>query len=139
MATGSPIEQLRAWLRRFEESPYKGAILATIVIHLLNLADAVFTMHWIENGEAYEFNPLMNFAFELGSYGFLFTKIAIVLICLSIFWWKIKHRLARIGAYVLMVVYAIVVSLHLTYFLKPDLHVGKWLSNVPIPIEQVED
>lgn len=80
-------------------------------IFLLNVADAFFTMLWLERGGK-EANPVMDFFLDIGPWAFLAQK------CLVVGFWLIllvvhkNFRFARIGLYASFVIYAVLLLVH---------------------------
>lgn len=79
----------------------------------LNLADAAFTIGWIELGLAQEANPMMAYLLELHPLSFLVTKMGLVVLALFLLLKRAEHRLAQVGAAMLFVVYVALFHYHL--------------------------
>lgn len=57
--------------------PKKKDIFLALALYVLNVSDALFTLHFVSNG-AGELNPAMEFLLSLGSIHFLAFKIVVV-------------------------------------------------------------
>ena len=85
--------------------------LLTIII-ILNLFDAIFTINWIERGEANEANPLMNL---LISQPVLFVCVKTTLVGLGCYllWGRHRRPIAVVGIVLVFVVYYAILLHHL--------------------------
>ena len=83
-----------------------------LLILVLNLLDAFFTLRWIQQGGA-EANPFMAYMLELGDGFFLAEKCFVVGIWLIILTVHKNFRLAQIGLYGLAVVYSLLLAGHI--------------------------
>lgn len=63
--------------------PNKEDVSLGIILYLLNVVDAFFTIYWIGNG-AIELNPLMAFFINLGTLYFLIVKIPLAAVMVAI-------------------------------------------------------
>lgn len=85
----------------------------TIVLFLLNFADAVLTIYWVRNGFATEGNALMASLLDMGNVPFLSVKMMIGAATAIILWrWK-NLRVAQYGLTVALAVYFGVMAVHL--------------------------
>jgi len=66
-------DQIGVYVDRFGP----GILLLSLIIILLCCADAVFTLHLINVGTVYEFNPLMRWSMDQGAHFFLSLKIGL--------------------------------------------------------------
>jgi len=78
-------------------------IVATFV---LNVADAVLTLHWIFGGHAAEANPLMDRLIHMDPTVFMTTKLMLVALG-SVLLWRLRERRAAVFA---------IFALFLTYY-----------------------
>lgn len=62
------------------------------ILFLLNVADGVFTILWVETGIAFESNPTMAFLLQQGPLIFMFAKI---LGCATVVWLLWKNRISK--------------------------------------------
>jgi len=84
-----------------------------VVILVLNLMDAFFTLQWVHRGGA-EANPFMAYMLELGDGFFLAQKCFVVGIWLIILTVHKNFRLAQIGLYSLAAIYTVLLAGHIT-------------------------
>lgn len=85
----------------------------TIVLFLLNFADAVLTIYWVRNGFATEGNMLMASLLDMGNAPFLTVKVMIGAATAMILWrWK-NLRVAQYGLSIALAVYLGVMAVHL--------------------------
>lgn len=90
------------------------AIIICSLIFLLNLFDTISIHLLISLGLVKEANPLMNFL--IAHYGFIsfyFVKIIIGLLVFILFIKYWKDRFCKIGSYVLLLIYSLVVIHHI--------------------------
>jgi hypothetical protein len=85
-------------------------------VFLLNVGDAFFTMLWLERG-GQEANPVMAFFLDIGPGAFLVQKCLIVGFWLLILVVHKNFRFARVGLYVTLVVYGILMLVHFSIIL----------------------
>ena len=91
-----------------------------VLILVLNLLDAFFTLQWIQRGGA-EANPFMAYMLELGDGFFLAQKCFVVGIWLIVLTVHKNFRLAQIGLYSLAAIYALLLVGHITLITQvPD-------------------
>ena len=83
-------------------------ILLFLVL-LLNIADAILTSAFVGNAVAVEMNPLMGALLEYGIAPFVFVKLLVIVLSLSVLWKYRKKRIARIGAALCVFTYAILI------------------------------
>ena len=79
---------------------------------LLNVLDAFFTLIWVKGGGG-ERNPLMDRLLRSGDQAFLNVKLFVAGVA---FVWLMAHknfRLARIGLWLLLVIYAAILLYHI--------------------------
>ena len=86
-------------------------VMLLMTIFLLNVGDAFFTMLWLARGGK-EANPVMDFFLDIGPGAFLVQKCIVVGIWLLILLIHKNFRLARIGLYASLVVYALLMLVH---------------------------
>jgi hypothetical protein len=80
-------------------------------IFIMNVGDAFFTMIWLSRG-GQEANPVMDFFLEIGPGAFLVQKCIVVGIWLVALLVHKNFRFARIGLYISLVAYAILMLIH---------------------------
>lgn len=85
----------------------------TIVLFLLNFADAVLTIYWVRNGFATEGNALMASLLDLGDTPFLLVKMMIGAAAAIILWYGKSLRIAQYGLSIALVAYIGVMAVHL--------------------------
>jgi hypothetical protein len=83
-----------------------------VAIFLLNVFDAVFTLAWLQRGGS-EANPLMDFLIRAGDSVFLIQKCFVVGIWLLVLVVHKNFRFARLGMWMLFVLYAAILVYHL--------------------------
>jgi len=87
-------------------------VLLLVVIFVLNICDAFFTMIWLQRGGG-EANPFMNWLLGLGDNAFLIQKCFIVGLWLLLLLVHKNFRLARIGLWSAFGVYSLLILYHL--------------------------
>ena len=65
------------------------------IIIVLNLLDACATIIWVESGLAYEANPLMRYLLDISPALFLFFKLLLVNLGISLLWIYRENTFAR--------------------------------------------
>jgi hypothetical protein len=94
-------------LRSFE------AGLGALVV--LNLADALFTLGWVETGLATEANPVMAGALNLGPGLFIASKVALVGLAAAMLYRNRDRAVARLALVPVAVLYALVGGGHVGF------------------------
>ena len=84
-----------------------------VLILVLNLMDAFFTLQWVQRGGT-EANPFMAYMLELGDGFFLAQKCFVVGIWLIILTAHKNFRLAQVGLYSLAGIYTILLAGHIS-------------------------
>ena len=88
--------------------------LLILLIFVLSLLDAVFTLVWIDAGLAVEANPILSRLLEYGKFSFISTKILMTGIgCAFLFWAKSKSKAARFAIWTIFIIYCVVTGYHL--------------------------
>lgn len=82
-----------------------------VTIFMLNIGDAFFTMRWLARGGK-EANPFMDFFLDIGPGAFLAQKCLIVGFWLLILLVHKNFRFARMGLYVSLAVYVVLMLVH---------------------------
>ena len=78
---------------------------ALFLVLILNIFEAVLTSFVVSNALAIEMNPLMGAVLELGIAPFIFIKLGIIVLSLSVLW-KYRHiKLAQVGTNICLFVY----------------------------------
>jgi len=77
----------------------------------MNVGDAFFTMLWLDRGGE-EANPVMDFFLDIGPWAFLVQKCVVVGVWLVVLLVHKNFRFARIGLYVSLAAYAILMLIH---------------------------
>ena len=80
-----------------------------LLVLLLNILDAAFTSVVVGNALAVEVNPLMGALLDYGIAPFVFVKLLVIVLSLSVLWKYRKKRIARIGAALCVFTYAILI------------------------------
>ncbi len=89
----------------------KRDVALLLTVFLLNVADAFFTMLWLERGGR-EANPVMDFFLDIGPSAFLIQKCLVVGAWLLLLLVHKNFRFARLGLYASLVVYAVLMVIH---------------------------
>jgi hypothetical protein len=84
-----------------------------LLLFLLNLFDAVFTVFWVRNGFASEGNYLMSTLLEMGDMPFLGVKILVGAITAIVLWHWSSFKLARYGLAITITLYTALMMVHL--------------------------
>ena len=89
--------------------------LHTIValVLVLNVADVVLTIVWLETGTAVEANPIMNEFYGISPVAFAACKITLVSIGSYFLWTRRSHPLSVIALFVAFFVYYMIFVYHL--------------------------
>jgi len=87
-----------------------GYILVFLII--LNCFDAFATLYWVNNGIAYESNPLMQEWLDVGNIAFIFVKTVLVFLCALCLWHLRMRPLARLLSTVALIVYVCIFIIH---------------------------
>jgi hypothetical protein len=82
-----------------------------LTIFIMNVGDAFFTMLWLDRG-GQEANPVMDFFLGIGPGAFLIQKCIVVGIWLVALLVHKNFRFARIGLYISLVAYGILMLIH---------------------------
>ena len=82
-----------------------------LTIFIMNVGDAFFTMLWLDRGGK-EANPVMDFFLDIGPGAFLIQKCIVVGIWLVALLVHKNFRFARIGLYISLVAYGILMLIH---------------------------
>jgi len=86
-------------------------VLLVVVILLLNVVDALCTLAWLGRG-GMEGNPLMQWVLNAGAEFFLFQKCIVAAVWLIILLVHKNFRIARLGLWMLLVVYGTLALYH---------------------------
>ena len=86
-------------------------LLLVLGIFFLNIFDAFCTLIWLQRGGS-EGNPLMDLAIQAGDSVFLFQKCIVAGLWLLVLLVHKNFRIARIGLWVLLVVYGVLAAYH---------------------------
>lgn len=84
-----------------------------LLIVMLSLVDAWFTLHAVQDGRAVEANPLMNTLLQYHAGSFIGVKMTLTALGCLLLWSKRTHRLARKASYVLAGCYCLLTVYHL--------------------------
>ena len=82
---------------------------------ILNLADAVFTLWWINAGHATEANAFMRQLVDHGAIPFVLAKIALVSLGGVFLWGRRTHALAVVAIFLAFLVYYLVLLYHIQF------------------------
>jgi hypothetical protein len=82
-----------------------------LTVFIMNVGDAFFTMLWLDRGGK-EANPVMDFFLDIGPGAFLIQKCVMVGAWLVVLLVHKNFRFARIGLYVSLVAYAVLMLVH---------------------------
>lgn len=84
-----------------------------LLIVMLSLVDAWFTLHAIHDGRATEANPFMNHVLMHHTWTFIITKMTLTTMGVFILWRKRWHQLAQKASYWLAGGYCLLTVYHL--------------------------
>jgi hypothetical protein len=87
--------------------------LIVVLVTVLNVADAVFTVAWVGAGRATELNPLMRWLVEDHPVAFVVLKTALVLLATVLLWRYRQRPLAVIGLFAAFILYYWITVHHL--------------------------
>lgn len=90
---------------------------AAAALLVLNLADAVFTLTFLQLGVAREANPLMRLAYEASPVGFMLVKLSIVHGGTWLLWLHRSSSAGRLALNAGVLLYAAIVAYHCTFLL----------------------
>ena len=100
---------------RFSERIFAWLLVLLIV---LNFTDAFCTLYWIAEGFATEANPLMKKWLQISDKAFIFIKMFIAVMSSVLLWIARKNKLAHILVFLIILLYAYVLIIHLDIALK---------------------
>ena len=80
------------------------------LVFILNVLDAAFTSLVVSSSLAEEANPLMQVLLDQGIFPFVFVKLLITVLSILVLWKYRKTLLARVGAWVCVIIYSILIS-----------------------------
>jgi hypothetical protein len=111
-----PLRRSRNGRRRSDHSGYvdrysRRDVALILTIFVLNVGDAFFTMLWLDRG-GHEANPIMDFFLGIGPSAFLIQKCVVVGIWLVALLVHKNFRFARIGLYISLVAYSVLMLVH---------------------------
>lgn len=86
-----------------------------ITLLLLNLADGLFTLTYLQLGVAYEANPIMRAAYEFSPLGFMAMKLLVVNLGVAVLCWFRTSRFAQWALKASVFVYAVILVWHLAF------------------------
>jgi len=95
-----------------------------ILTVIFNFIDATLTLGWVLAGYAVEANPLMASALDLGPTAFMFAKIAVVNLGLTMLWLQRKKTWVRAAALAILGLYSYVMMIHAFFIL--DIILGRF-------------
>ena len=90
---------------------------AAAALLVLNLADGVFTLTFLQLGIAQEANPLMRLAYESSPLGFMLLKLSIVHGGIGLLWLHRSSSAGRLALHAGVLLYAAIVAYHCTFLL----------------------
>lgn len=96
---------------RYVDQYSRRDLILVLTIFVLNVGDAFFTMLWLARGGR-EANPIMDFFLDIGPVAFLIQKCIVVGIWLVVLLVHKNFRFARIGLYISLVAYAVLMLTH---------------------------
>ena len=83
-----------------------------IVLVILNFADAILTLHWIDQGIAQEANPLMRAWIQISPDLFIAIKITLVILGTALLWICRKNKLAYWAGIFCLSIYSLIIFIH---------------------------
>ena len=105
---------MRADGTRFERIRTNSTLLIAGLLVLLNFADAVLTLLWVDIGVAEEANPLWRDLIDASPVLFMAAKLALVMSCVVVLLRFREHALAKWGLTGTFGAYALLFGWHLT-------------------------
>ncbi len=95
----------------------RSAILMTLLVAVMNIADALLTLFWISKGMAKEANPIMDALIQESPWLFLAGKGLLIVVGLALLLRFCRSYLAVGGLLLAFGVYAGIMTWHFTGFL----------------------
>jgi hypothetical protein len=89
-----------------------------VALLLLNLADGLFTLTFLQLGLAEELNPLMRMAYHQSPLLFMIVKLSAVSCGVLILWVHRRTRTARLAISLGLLVYVVIACWHLSYLAR---------------------
>jgi len=80
--------------------------VALLLVLILNIIDTIFTSFVIANALAIEANPIMGAVLQYGIAPFIFVKLSIIVLSVSVLWRYRRRRITQIGTFVCLLVYS---------------------------------
>jgi len=80
------------------------------LVFILNVLDAAFTSLVVSSSLAEEANPLMQALLDQGIFPFVFVKLLITVLSILVLWNYRKTLLARVGAWICVIIYSILIG-----------------------------
>ena len=87
--------------------------LMVAFIMIANLADAGFTLYWVETGLATEWNPVMRYVLNWPEV-FVLTKVALVTLGVLLLWLQRRQPLAFVGLLLGNIGLCVAMAVHFT-------------------------
>ena len=86
-----------------------------VILFILNLIDAIFTVILIDTGRVYEVNPLMNYVLSYGYSEFFFVKIFVVTLGIALLYrCKVLYNsVTAVGMLLMISLYTAIICSHL--------------------------
>lgn len=106
-------EQLRAAAPIGTAQHYRWLRWVVVSVLVMNGADAVFTLYWIQSGRASEANPLLDELAHGYPLPFMIAKLAIVSLGTLLLWRLRTQRLAVVGIFAAFLAYYYLFTIHL--------------------------
>ena len=91
------------------------------LVFILNVLDAAFTSLVVSSSLAEEANPLMQALLDQGIFPFVFVKLLITVLSILVLWKYRKTLLARVGAWICVIIYSILISYYVICGFLPQL------------------
>jgi len=86
-----------------------------VLIIVLNILDAIFTLFWVNAGLAKEANVLMRYLVHNHPFAFVAVKFSLVLLGTYILWRNRFNRMAVLGMFVIFIIYYALLLHHLSF------------------------
>jgi len=78
----------------------------------MNIADALLTIVWVQNGVATEANGIMNAFLSMGALPFLAAKLAMGTFFAVVMLAGSNYTLARVGVTLVLLIYGVTMGIH---------------------------
>jgi len=94
----------------------KVILIPAILTIIFNIFDACSTVYFIQNGLAYEANPIMAWLMDFGMEWFMFYKVVFLTIAIAVVARYHKYKISKYGLWGVCFVYGLVCLYHIFGF-----------------------